>query len=232
MRGSKLALGTLMITLAFGPMSGRAQNVTLDEGTFRLTVQGTDVGTETFVIRQTGADAAAIIEASGRVTVDARPQVLTRLSFEGATLRPAEYRLQVSGTPGETVTGKFSGRRVSARIVSSAGENMREYLVSEGAVIIDDRVAYHYYFLARRVRAGETRLPVVVPREGRQTWVNVTIGAEETLTIAGNALAARKLTIKPEQGDERLLWVDTQDRVLRLEIPAAKYVAERTAPPR
>jgi hypothetical protein len=100
--------------------------------------------------------------------------------------------------------------------------------------VIEDGVAYQHYFLARRVREGETRIPVIVPREGRQVWVNVETGPEETINIGGqpaDAIAARKLILRPAQGDERMLWVDAQDRVLRLEIAARGFVAERNAPP-
>jgi len=214
---------------ATSPLAGQA--VTIDGGTFRLTVNGAEVGTETFAIVQSGPSTNATVEARGQVRIDAGPETTSRLLFAGPALRAASYDLRVGGEQGDTIKGTVSGRRVTARVVSGAGENLREYLVSEGAIVIEDGVAYQHYFLARRVREGETRVPVIVPREGRQIWVNVEPGAEETVTIAGQPIAARRLTIRPEQGDERILWVDAQDRVVRLEIPGRGYVAERTAPP-
>jgi hypothetical protein len=221
-----LALSGLAVCV---PVAGQAVNI--DGGTFRLTVNGAEVGSETFAIVQSGPSTNATVEARGQVSLDSRPESTSRLLFAGPALRAASYDLRVRGEQGDTIKGTVSGRRVTARVVSGAGENLREYLVSEGAVVIEDGVAYQHYFLARRVREGEMRVPVIVPREGRQVWVNVQPAGEETLTIAGQPIAATRLNIRPEQGDERILWVDAQDRVLRLEIPARGYVAERTAPP-
>lgn len=222
--------GALLLCLLAHP-GLRAQTVTIDEGTYRITVGGTEVGSEVFAIRRSGNGVEPLIEASGRVTLDAGPAVTSVLRFAGPALRPAEYVLQVAGSPGETHSGRVTGRRVSARIVSSAGENMREYLVGAGAVVIDDGVAHQHYFLARRVRDGETRIPVIVPREGRQSWITVEVAGEESITVGGQRTTARRLELRPEQGDPRTLWTDAADRVLRLEIPARQFIAERTTLP-
>lgn len=218
--------------LAAQPLSARAQaTTTLDEGTFRILMDGTEVGTETFTIKRAGVSADAVIDAAGRVNIDARPDVITRLRFSAQNLRAATYQMRIESDPAEVHSGQVAGRRVTARVVSAAGENLREYLVSEGAEIIDESVAHQHYFLARRVRAGETRIPVISPREGRQHIVQVEVAGEETLTIGGQPVTARKLILRPDQGDPRTVWVDEQDRVLRLELPARRLVAERTAAP-
>ena len=116
-------------------------------------------------------------------------------------------------------------------MVSSAGENLREYLVSEGAEVIDESVAHQHYFLARRARNGETRIPVISPRKGRQHFVVVEVAGDESLTIAGQAVTARKLVVRPEQGEARNVWVDGQHRVLKLELPSRRLIAERAALP-
>jgi hypothetical protein len=226
---SRLA-GVLAVALMAGPASVRAQTVTIDEGTFHLRVNGRDAGTETFIIRQTGTGADAQVIARSRVTLETGTD--TALVQYGEALRPAAYSIQVGGDPGERVSGRVVGRRVSARIVSSEGENMREYLVSEGAVVIDDAVAHQYYFLARRFREGESRIAVIVPREARQLWLAVEPHPDETVSVGTGALAATRLVLTPEQGDVRTLWIDSDARILRLEIPSRNFVAERAAPPR
>jgi hypothetical protein len=228
---SRVFIAGLAATLWAAPPV-RAQT-TIDDGTFRLVVDGREVGTERFAIQLRGSGPTAETTATGSVTLDsaAGEDVTTTVSFAGLDLRPAQYTISVGGEGGDRLSGRVSGRRVSARIVSTAGENVREYLVSEGAIIIDDAVAHQHYFLARRVRAGETRIPVIVPRDASQAWVDVEILAAETLTVAGTPVECRKLRLTGANGT-RILWTDDADRIIRFEIPERSFVAERTAVPR
>lgn len=207
---------------------------TIDEGTFRLVVAGREVGTERFIIQLRGSGTSAEVTATGSVTLDsdAGQDVTTTVQFAGLDLRPAQYTVSVGGEGGDRLSGRVTGRRVSARVVSSAGENVREYLVSEGAIVIDGAVAHQHYFLARRVREGETRIPVIVPRDARQSWIDVEVLPTESLTVAGTPIDCRKLRLTGEPGGTRLLWTDEADRVIRFEIPDRNFVAERTALPK
>jgi hypothetical protein len=222
-------MGGLALALAAvaGAPAG-AQTVTLDEGTFRLMVGGREVGTETFSIRQNGSGADAVIIARGRVVLNSN-ETTSSLQLSGGTLRPAAYDVKLEGSEGRQIAGRVVGGRFSARIVSPAGENMREYLVSEGAIVVDEGIAHHYYFLGRR--GGDGRVPIVIPQDSRQVLAEVTVGGMEAVTVGGQSVQARRLTVRPAGGNERVAWLDGEGRVLRVEVPAARYVAERTAPP-
>lgn len=223
--------GAVSALLAAAPAGAQT---TIDEGTFRLVIDGREVGTERFAIQLRGSGPTAETTATGSVTLDSATgeDVTTTVSFSGLDLRPAQYTVSVGGEGGDRLSGRVSGRRVSARIVSTAGENVREYLVSEGAIIIDDAVAHQHYFLARRVRAGEMRVPVIVPRDASQAWVEVEVLPAETLTVAGTPVECRKLRLTGGSGGARILWTDDADRIIRFEIPDRSFVAERTAVPR
>jgi hypothetical protein len=219
----------LLVTPAAG------QTVTLDEGVFRLLVNGQEVGRETFSIRQNGSGDAAVVVAMGRVVLDTArgAQVLNaEMQVAGPALRPAAYQVSVEGANPEKIAGRVAGGRFSARIVSSGGERMREYLASEGAVVTDEGVAHQYYFLAQRALAGSNQIPLIIPRQNQQVAATVTEAGTERTTIGGSTVEARRLVISVPGGAERHLWVDGQGRVLRLEIPARKFVAERVAAPR
>ncbi|HEX6560023.1 MAG TPA: hypothetical protein VF021_11190 [Longimicrobiales bacterium] len=219
--------------LVGGPV--HSQTVTLDEGAYRISVGGKEVGTETFSIRQNGSGDGSVIIAVGRVVLDAergQQEVSSELQVAGRSLRPAAYEVRVQGAGAQRITGRVVGGRFSAQIVSSAGESMREYLAGDGAVLADDGVAHHYYFLARRVQGGSARVPVIIPRQNRQVIAQVTAAGSESLTVGGKTLAARKLSITPAGTPERLVWVDTEGRVLRLEIPSSGFVAARVEAPR
>jgi hypothetical protein len=228
--GSWVAAG-LAVAMAAMPAAG--QTIQLDEGTFRILVAGREVGVETFSIRQNGEGADAVIIAQGRVVLDgaAGSEVIANVQVAGARLRPVAYDLELRGGDARRIRGSVTGSRAAARTVSPAGETMREYLVTEGAVILDDGVAHHYYFLAQRAAAGAAATPIMVPRESRQTQATISMGAEESVSAGGTTTRGRRMTVQPAGGDVRHVWIDGAGRVLRVEIPARNYTAVRTTLP-
>ena len=210
-----------------------AQTVTLDEGAFRISVGGKEVGTETFSIRQNGSGEAAVIIAVGKVALNGAKsgaELSSELQVAGRTLRPAAYEVKVQG--GERITGRVVGSRFSAQIVSPAGESMREYLAGEGAVLVDEGVAHHYFFIARRLEGASARVPVIIPRQNRQVTAQVTLVGTESLTVGGAAVQARKLSVAAGTSAPSTVWVDSEGRVLRLEIPGTAFVAQRVEAPK
>ncbi len=226
-------LFALIAVLAAAPLN--AQTVTLDEGSFRISVAGKEVGTEVFSIRQNGSGQNAVIIAVGRVVLDGDkgPQELSsELQVAGGSLRPAAYEIRVQGADAEQIKGRVVGGRFSAQIVSPAGEMMREYLAGDGAVVSDDGVAHQYYFLARRADGKSARIPLIIPRLSKQVIAQVTHGGSEKIAIAGRSYEAQKYTVTAAGTPSREVWVDAEGRVLRLEINDRKLVAQRVAPPK
>ena len=214
---------------------GQAQTVTLDEGSFRISVGGKEVGTEVFSIRQNGSGPNAVIIAVGRVVLDGDkgPQELSsELQVAGGSLRPAAYEVRVQGADAEQIKGRVVGGRFSAQIVSPAGEQMREYLAGDGAVVSDEGVAHQYYFLARRADGKSARIPIIIPRMNKQVVAQVTAGGAEKIAIAGRSYDAHKYTIAAPGTPTREVWVDSEGRVLRLEIGDRKLTAQRVAAPK
>jgi hypothetical protein len=226
-------LFALLTALAATPL--QAQTVTLDEGSFRISVGGREVGTEVFSIRQNGNGQNAVIIAVGRVVLDGDkgPQELSsELQVAGGSLRPAAYEVRVQGADAEQIKGRVVGGRFSAQIVSPAGEMMREYLAGDGAVVSDEGVAHQYYFLARRADGKSARIPLIIPRMNRQVVAQVTFGGPEKIAIAGRSYDGQKYTIAAPGTPTREVWVDGEGRVLRLEITDRKFVAQRVAAPK
>jgi hypothetical protein len=215
------------------PVPATAQTVQLDEGTFRLLVGGREVGVETFSIRRNGEGADAVVIAQGRVVLNDNggSEVIANVQVAGAGLRPVAYDLELRGADARRIRGSVSGSRASARTLSPTGETMREYLVTDGAVILDDGVAHHYYFMAQRAAGGATRTPIMVPRESRQLVATMTMGGEESVSAGGTTTRARRVTVEPAGGDTRHVWIDAQGRVLRVEVPGRNYTAVRTTLP-
>jgi hypothetical protein len=216
------------VILAAVPVS--AQTATLDEGSFRIMVGGREVGVETFSIKQAGSGAEAVIIAQGRVVLDGN-EYRADVQLAGAALRPVAYDVEMKGSEARRINGAVTGSRARARTLSSAGETMREYLVSEGALLLDEGVAHHYYFVAQRFASGNGSAPIVMPRESKQVQATITSGGEESISAGGQNVRARKFVVTVAGGDARTVWVDARNRVLRVEVPAKTYVAVRTALP-
>jgi hypothetical protein len=230
-----MRLGTLVLavtTAALTALPAAAQTVRIDEGTFRIMLGGREVGMETFSIRQNGTGADAVIIAQGRVVLEQNggSEVVANVQLAGAGLRPVAYDLELRGADARRIHGSVSGRRASARI-AAASETFREYLVTEGAVVLDDGVAHHYYFIAQRAAAGATTVPIMVPRESRQIQATIAVSGPESTSAGGTTVQARRITVQPDGGDVRSVWVDSAGRVLRVEIPARNLVAVRTTLP-
>jgi len=221
------------ICLATAPTSGFAQTGVEDEGTFEILVNGRPVGTEEFSIRQSGFGANAEFIAIGRVQVvlpSGSLELTPRLRSAGFQADPVTYEVTITGDAPRRIVGTVGGGRFSARIVTPVGEQLREYVASSGATVLDEGIAHHYYFLARRTRSG--RIPVLIPRENRQVMAEVIDRGEERLTIRGAEATLFRLLVRPDGGDDRHVWVDTLGRVIRVEIPDRNYVAIRTEVPR
>lgn len=203
-----------------------------DRGTFDVLIGGRRVGSEDFAIQQTGVGESTEIVASARVHVQLPTGTLDlgpRLRTTGFQAQPVTYEVAVGGTSPRKIVGTIGSGRFSARIVTPSGEEMREYLASNGATVLDDGVAHHYYFLARRVRSG--RIPIIIPRENRQVMATVTSEGEERVQIGSTTASLYHLVIRPDGGEERHVWVDALSRVIKVEIPARDYAAVRTVLP-
>jgi hypothetical protein len=204
-----------------------------DQGTFRVFVEDREVGSEEFSITQTGTGASAEHLATGRVRVGlptGTVELDLRLRARGIGADPVDYQVTVGGSAPSRTIGTVGGGRFSAKIVTPSGEQLREYVASNGAVVLDENVAHHYYFLANRTHAG--RVPVIVPRDNRQVVATVTSRGEERVQVAGTTATLFHLVVQPQGGNEQHVWVDALNRVIRVEIPARAYRAERTQLPR
>ncbi|MFW5950695.1 MAG: hypothetical protein ACOC3J_05945 [Gemmatimonadota bacterium] len=213
-----------------GPAVAHAQTTVVDEGTFRLHIRDTPVGTETFTIRRSGSGAGAATAAQGRVVLDSGERTRSLLRLEGPDLRPAAYQIEVTGPETQSVTGQAAGNRFRATIVSAAGEQMREFLVSDGAVILGEGVAHPHYFLLSATN-GDGSVPVVIPQRSRQVTAQVTSLGNDQIRVGRQSVDARRFRVEPEGLPTRIVWADARNRVLRVDIPDQEFRAIRTSLP-
>lgn len=230
-RGAAIALVAGWAMLLAAP--GAAQTGASDAGTFEILISGYPAGTEEFTIQQTGIGENAEVVAAGRVQLSLSTgtiELAPRLRASGFLADPVAYEVTIGGTSPRRIVGQIGSGRFSARITSPSGEQMREYVASSGATVLDDGIAHHYYFLAQRVRNGT--VPILIPRENRQVMATVQDLGEEAVEIGGQTVSLYHLVVRPAGGEVRHVWVDALNRVIRVDIPEREYRATRTVIPR
>jgi hypothetical protein len=219
----------VVVALALLASPVAAQVTVLDEGSFTITRDGRTIGREDFRISRTpGVNGDAVV-AQATVSYGAERRLIPALQAEGGS--PVRYVVEVRGG-GETLeklSGTIGRGRFSARIQTARGESVKEFLVADGAYVLDDEVFHQHYFLGR---AAPGRVAVVVPRRNAQVVMTLVAGPDESVTVGGQQVPARRLALSEPGGAERTMWVDGRGRVLRVAIPARGIIAQRDEAPR
>jgi hypothetical protein len=221
---------TLAAVLCLGAAPMAAQVATVDEGSFTITRNGQKVGREEFRIRRTPAAAGAEFVASATVAYgDRRLSPDLRTDAAGA---PLAYRVEVrvGDATEERLTGQVGRGRFTAMLKTSRGESTREYVMPDGALVLDDDIYHQYYFVGVGGRSGAT--PVVVPRRSAQVNMRVESKGSETVSVAGRSVAGTHFVVSDPGAGARDVWLDGSGRVLKVAIPSRGLVAERDELPR
>ena len=227
---------SLVVALSLAlPSMALAQVTTVDEGTFTITRGGTRpsdrIGQESFTIRRTRGPGGDVVVANATVTFDTErlsPALRTDTSFS-----PLAYEVEVrTGANVERLRGRIGGGRFSAQLKSAKGESSKEYIVSDGALILDDDVFHQYYFLVQRARGGSATIPVVIPRRNLQETMRIQAGANEQVRVGTTSVEARHYTIQEPSGATRQVWADAQGRVLKVQLDGGNITATRDELPR
>jgi len=222
-----IGLATLGLLGLSAPVE--AQGVVVDQGQFELRVGGRAVGTEDFVIRRTSLGLGAAFFANGTIATDAGDDGSTVSPLLRATPpdgRAASYQVEVTGENRLELRLALSGHRYVATIRSEIGVEDREFQARPDTHILDLGVAHHHYFVRDlRIDRGTH---ILEPRSRSQYTLTATARGDEELRIGPNVVQLRRVDFVAEGGHDRTVWYDRQGRVVRVEIPALSWVAERT----
>lgn len=222
---SRTLPGILLFALAL-PI--RAQNVVVDEGTFRIFDHGRDVGTETFTIRRVGQGTDTHLIANGVIELDlpGGHQQIKPLLRSGSDLSLSAYQVEVSGSDVTEVAVALSGRRFLTRTRTPSGELEREFRAIPGTVVLDNGVAHQYWFLSRLTEG--TEVTALIPRAGTQYRIQVRETLVESVQVAGAEVQARHVTLTIEDRVHSV-WYDADGRVLKVVVADTGFSAERTS---
>lgn len=213
------------------PVSLGGQSVSVDENAFRIYLNGQAAGNENFSIRQIGPAGQHRIILRGTVELDLPDGVVhlaPAMDVHGQDLTVSDYQIKVTGTETTDIIVSVSGNRFLARIVSSGGEQLREFRAGSGSILLDDDVVHHHHLLTPYLNEGSAvSLTVLSPRTAQQQRMTLSLVGQEEIRVGGVLVAgARRFHL--EGGEHpRDIWFDEQGRILRLEIPSKGLIAER-----
>ena len=201
----------------------------IDEGSFTITANGRTVGRENFRISAVPrGDVTDYVARADVTTGDRRMNVELRTGPEGEVV---DYTVTTrTGNTTESWNGGVVRGRLTAKITSGRGTAGREYMITPGSLLLDDRAVHQYWFVTHRSREGT--VPVVAPREGDiKGTVTVSVVGEEQIQIGRHDLVATHVRTTVSGGDATDIWIDKSGRLLKVAIPAKGIVAVRDDPP-
>lgn len=234
MRGSLLqrSFRTHLVVWALlcAPALAHAQtSAVIDEGTFMITQQGNPFGRESFRIVRTPAPGGQVYRATGQGSLgDNR---LTSKLGTDSTGVPVSYEsdLTLKGELVQHLQGRGRPGRFSILNQTRGAEAAREYVLEDGALLVDGDVIHHYSFVP--LAADHATLNVIAPRTGMQVRYKLDELAREQVEIGGRSIESRHFTLTAD-GVRREIWVDLQGRLLKVVVPDKGLVAIRDEPPR
>ena len=217
-----LALGLLAAGAAF-PLHG--QVVPLDDAIFVLYRQDTVVGDEHVTLHRMGLGQAARIIGQSEVRMRDGTEMRPRVEAS-PEMRPTTYQNKFTGAEAGEVMLSRSGRRLVARTQTATGESQREFRISDRTVILEPQVVLLYYLLRPWTETPDTEITALDPRTGAQQSLMVRVVGTERLRMGRVTVEAQRIRL--EGGDQVTeVWFDEEGRVLRVEIPAVGFRAER-----
>jgi hypothetical protein len=223
-----LGLALALTAVATSARRAHPQGTPFDEGTFVVTRNGAVVGKEAFrILRSSGHKQ---LYTSTAQCAFGEKRIAPALSADGAGV-PLLYRVEVKNGGDVEERLQATGRpgRLHAVLQTRTGESSKEYVVTNGALILDDDVVHHHFFVPLARRSGE--VTVVVPRRNSQVTGRVDERGNEKVRVDGKDVSAVHYVITLPDG-ARDLWFDEGGRLLKVAMPARGVVALREELPR
>ena len=203
-----------------------------DEGIFVISVAGRPVGTESFKIQSSLGKVEAHAEI--RLRVEQNGKTVGVQSFPDLVLdpqlRPVTYRWSQKGPQSSQLEVDFRSRPVKARYKTIDGkEDDRDFELPADVAVLDDNVIHHYQLITARYQAmggAKQTFRVFVPQEALPSILTVEDMGSTASTTDGVTTNLRHILITTDVTHIDL-WVDDQQHLERVSVPAAQLEAIR-----
>jgi len=225
------SLLSCLIAVVLTPVAAIGQSsAVVDEGTFTVTEKGAPLGRESFRIARTPAPGGQVYLVKGQSALGEN-RISTTLGADSLGL-PVSYKSEhtVRGQLVQLLQGRGRPGRFSVLKQTKSGESAREYLLNNGALLIDEDVFHHFYFVPMGAKLAH--LVVIAPRTAQQGRFRVEDRGVENVEIAGQSLLGRRFALIGSSEASRDVWIDEKGRLLKVAIPEKGLIALRDDPPR
>lgn len=190
------------------------------------------MGTETFDIRS--RDDRVEAEAKIELRIEHEGKVEEFKTFPklvlDAALQPLTYSWSQKGPQSSQLEVDFRSPPAKVHYRTIAGEDdHRDFELPKDVVVLDVNVVHHYQLAVyryQRTAGGKQTFQVFVPQEALPGPLEVEETGQESVEIDARPQTLRHLVFSAELA--RIdLWVDAQQRLQRMSIPAAQLEAVR-----
>ena len=204
-----------------------------DQGSFAISFGGHPLGTEKFNIRSSPnkieADAEIELKTDqGGQTVDLKtnPRLILTPQFE-----PQTYEVSRKGAQPFHLEVDFraSPAKSRLRLPTSKQDDERDFVLPRDVVILDDNVVHHYQLLVDRFALKPEKkqaFKAYIPQEALPGDLIVEEVGTEEVELAGQKETLRHLIVGADLAQIDL-WVDAQNHLQRVLIPAMQLEAIR-----
>ncbi len=202
-----------------------------EERTLVVHIDTLEVTREVYALgptRLSGGSPGWLLTATSRYAKD-RPVVVFSPNLEiGSDSMPVALQFDVAN-PREPsrVLGVLGRNRFSLRILSKDLERSREFQVRPPSAVLDDDIFAFYEVAGWFAGPSTVQLVAIFARAGRREVLTLVESGTGPVTVKGQSIQARHLTLLGGANQLVHVWLDDTGRLIRVAIPSRKLVAER-----
>ena len=225
-----MTTGLLVLALLQQPVT---LGTPVDEGVLLVRMDTLEVARESFRIsrgRLTGGDPGWSLATTIRYD-RARPVIVLSPILEvNDDTMPVTLQYDVADPRQPSrILGQLGRGRFTVRFVAKAAERAREFSTGKRTVVLDDSVFALYLFVGWLASSQATELTAILPRSLTREIVHAQDQGVSPTTLNRDPARLRHITVTRESGETVELWLDSGGRLMKVEIPSRRLVAERVA---
>jgi hypothetical protein len=203
----------------------------LDEGTFVVREDTLEVARESFRLvhgRLARGGVGWTLATTIRYDRTRPVVVLAAILDVSADTMPATLQYDVADPRQPArILGELGRGRFTVRFLARATERAREFPAGGRPVVLDDSVFALYLFAAWRAAGQPGQLTAIVPRGLRRETVEIQDQGLAPTTLNHGPVTLRHVTVAGGPNQVVHLWLDTNARLMKVEIPSRRLSAER-----
>jgi hypothetical protein len=223
-RAASVALAVVLIVGA-GPATGwTAAKAGKEEGEYRITYAGQEIGTEKYVLTwsKDSASSSSVLSFRNPAMRSQKIRLESKLAMD-ANFQPRSYELktEVDGQKG-SIIGKFSPNQAIFEYRGGDKPRRSGLLVGNEYTLLDTNIFHHFIFIAKlykeRGRGKVREFEVVIPQEKESGFLRISELQGETIWVEGKKIRATHLQV--DSGSLLIqLWLDRRGILQKISVP-------------